>query len=160
MQIKTLSAPVAALSGSLLLLASAVAGAAGYSAPCDSKAADENAKAPLSISVVELTDEARSSLREARADVDDAASNAPPLFLGPRIESMVQDIFPEDDAESLDEDASDTASKPDMAPLAETRGYPDFADRDAESDSAEDAALTEELYSPLRIYREMYRTDI
>lgn len=139
------------------VLGSTIASAAGYSAPCDvrkSSTASADSTA-LNITVVDLTEEASADLREMRdikeatADDDDAESKAPPLYLAPRVESIVRQVFSETEA--------DTAPTQAMPPLADSHGS-DVV-HDAEEDDA-DYGLDEPLYSPLRIYREMYRTDI
>ena len=89
--------------------------------------------------------------------VTDGASAAPHLYLGPRVATLVRDVFG-------DEPASGESFKPaggplgtGLAPLAESSNRDDPAlALDNENDDAADA----ETYSPLRIHREMYRTDI
>lgn len=121
----------------------------------DSSFIDDNATTELSVNVVDLskvkgeTDFERP--RDASEDADDT-SLAPLLYLAPRVESILDDVFDENAVEELDAAAS-TDAESSMAPIAES----------AQPSAEEPKAEVQELdIAPalLRIQREMYRTDI
>lgn len=112
----------------------------------------------LDLTVVDLSTPETTLPEDAPLVVDADAGSAPVLNLGPRVATQVRDIF---GASALEESLG-ASPLPDprsatMAPLAEivedsNSGTPLV---DAEGDS--DDSLP---YSPLRVHREMYRTDI
>ena len=110
----------------------------------------------LDLTVVDLTTTDDAGLDDAPLVVDDEAGSAPVLDLGPRVATLVRDIF---GFSELDEQFASPDSPQDltMAPLAENGE--DSSTREALGQS--EAESPEGLpYSPLRVHREMYRTDI
>lgn len=147
-----------------LLLGSAIASAAGYSTPCDVRdTGPEHAKhvaePTLNITVVDLTDDAAADMKElnrAPTSADDATDkSAPLLFLAPRVETIVREVFANEE-DAMDEDTG--RSMPPLADVQEVELKPLATDED--DDVFEVFPSDVEGYSPLRIYREMYRTDI
>ncbi len=113
----------------------------------------------LEIDVVDLTTSASADMQELRSA--DAATptedtNAPHLYLGPRVATIVRDVFGDEEPatdEELNEGIEVTPTSR-LSPLVERT--------EPTSDSVEDTSLDPEAtsYSPLQIHREMYRTDI
>ena len=148
----------------LLLFGSAIASAAGYSTPCDVRDtgpahAKHVAEPTLNITVVDLTDDAAADLKElnrAPTSADESAANsAPLLFLAPRVETIVREVFSNEE-DAMDEDTG--RAMPPLADVQEVELKP--LTTDEEDDVFEVFPSEVEGYSPLRIYREMYRTDI
>ncbi|MEM9404055.1 MAG: hypothetical protein AAGA44_16410 [Pseudomonadota bacterium] len=115
----------------------------------------------LDIDVVDLTTSASADLpelRETGVAPSSDATNAPHLYLGPRVATIVRDVFNGEERrpdEMLLAEESDPTPATKLSPLAESSetavdGASDDGDLDAETAG----------YSPLRIHREMYRTDI
>jgi len=130
----------------------------------------------LDISVVDLSADDKSTFGKATLDElelareplsSDADSQAPLLFLGPRVATQVRDVFGDDEADDasrlIDEPTGSAASAPraevPMAPLADSsdilKSVSPVIDASVDPATADDSP-----YSAIRIYREMYRTDI
>ena len=99
-------------------------------------------------------------MQELRQPDTAAASDdtsAPHLYLGPRVATIVRDVFGEE------EPGSEKALLDDEPELTPTSQVSPLADR---TEPTSDAAVEtlpeseEDGYSPLRLHREMYRTDI
>ncbi len=112
----------------------------------------------LEIDVVDLTTSATAEMPELGA-TDAVAmkdTNAPHLYLGPRVATIVRDVFGEEESAVAEEltDRPELTPASNLSPLVERT--------DPVPDPADDGALSSEEagYSPLRIHREMYRTDI
>ncbi len=112
----------------------------------------------LEISVVDLTTSATAEMPELGAT--DAAviedTNAPHLYLGPRVATIVRDVFGEEESSV----SKELTERPELTPTSKLS--PLVERTDPVPDPAEDSTLSSEDagYSPLRIHREMYRTDI
>ncbi|MDX1480224.1 MAG: hypothetical protein R3315_01030 [Woeseiaceae bacterium] len=149
----TTALAVAGLLGALPVAASAASGfhsdCGGRDAALQAESGDRDA---LDIAYVDLTAEAE----VPPLDDNNVAreTSAPLLFLGPRVATIVRDVFG-DEAEDLIE--SDTL--PAAATLPPVAKSP-TASAPVASDEVDSAALDEKPYSPLRIHQEMYRTDI
>ena len=113
----------------------------------------------LEIDVVDLTTSATADMEELRnpagVAVDDETS-APHLFLGPRVATIVRDVFGEEESSESTElvEVDELGTAPTLSPLAE-RAEPASDQSDDTGVAIEDAG-----YSPLSIHQEMYRTDI
>lgn len=118
--------------------------------------AGEEVPIELDINVADLTPTAEAELKELVGDREgDDESVAPHLYLGPRVASIVRDVF----GESASAEAG--GANPigvTMPPLAEVKNPEPAAT--SEKTPKEDAAGDDEIYSPLRLQRQMYRTDI
>jgi len=114
---------------------------------------DAVAEPALALSVVDLgTDTVSDVATLDRGDGEPVAVNGAPvpqLYLGPRVETLVRDVFGDMDVES-----EDTAGIP-VSPLADSGDI----ELEAPTGDREDEA-SDDGYSPVRLYREMYRTDI
>ena len=113
----------------------------------------------LEIDVVDLTTSANADMQELRGT--DAATatddtNAPHLYLGPRVATIVRDVFGDEEPAANDElnEVIEVTPTSQLSPLVERN--------EQTPDSAEDTGVDSEEagYSPLSIHREMYRTDI
>ena len=107
-------------------------------------------KSELSVTLVDLTDADKAGIDQPLADVErDPEGGAPYLYLAPRIESILEDVFAEDDTN--EDEVGDSA----MTRLAETS---DDRLPATEAVDTEESADVEPVV--LEIKREMYRTDI
>lgn len=79
-------------------------------------------------------------------------SMAPLLYLGPRVETIVRDVFGDERDQGSGQESLGSAP---MAPLADSGDDESPLTGDDGEGSADDGT-----YSPLSIHREMYRTDI
>ena len=136
-------------------------GASSLHTDCDHRAAKDflspsAANDELSVSVVDLTDD-DSDIGLERS-IDQAAnaeeSIAPLLYLAPRVESILDDVFHEG-SDKTDNAAS--AQKTSLAPMADTG---DKVDESAVPQSPDVENALEVQPALMRIQREMYRTDI
>ena len=141
---------VAGLLGALPLAASA---ASGFHSDCSGKDAalttESGERNALDIAYVDLTPEAEVPTIDDNSVVRE--TSAPLLYLGPRVATIVRDVFGDEGSELIESDtlpAAATLSPIAKSPAAET------------GDEVDSAALDEQPYSPLRIHQEMYRTDI
>ena len=149
------------LAGALILslgLNAAAFGASNMGDECDHKsfmrpAADTD---ELALSVVDLTntkDEA--AISAPPESVSDEASPAPLLFLTPRVESIVDDVFAEGVNQLTEDSEADAPSG--MTPLADSIDEPVTAPAADPIDDTQPLDLRHLLPS---IQRQMYRTDI
>ena len=129
-------------------------GANGFDINCDGKAKDfldDAAPADeLAISSVDLANGDGMDRLPGDADLDDTP--APMLFLGPRVASILKDVFADDTVRADTATDATAVRKAPMPPLA------DHSDEAPETD-ADVAAEAVPAILP-RIQREMYRTDI
>lgn len=144
-----------ATAGLLAGLPVTASAASGFHADCggrdqvlEARSADRDA---LDIAYVDLTPEAEVPPLD---DSPAAESSAPLLYLGPRVATIVRDVFG-DEYQELD-DADTLPASIALSRLAKSPA----ASSNKSSDNADAAALDEQPYSPLRIHQEMYRTDI
>ncbi len=111
----------------------------------------------LSVNVVDLSQVKGEADFERPRDVAtnaDDTSLAPLLYLAPRVESILDDVFDENAVEELEAAASnDVESESSIAPVAES------AQPSAEEPKADGQEL-DVAPAILRVQREMYRTDI
>jgi hypothetical protein len=147
------------LPGTILLLGLLGAGAAGAApcaaANCDIAARDlQAAGLPLTVRSVDLADPGTGDESDAASDVSE--SIAPLLFLGPRVTSILEDVFAADEMPGAAADepgalVEDAAAQPLRSPLAET-----------DSSSAGHAPSPETDHASIlpKYQRQMYRTDI
>lgn len=150
---------LAALVATVFLAPAAALAASSFEIDChqhrDAHATAESDLTELDLTVVDLTTPDETAMKEAPLIVDDEAGAAPVLDLGPRVATLVRDIF---GVSELDEAFGEPADPKDltMAPLAENGD--DSVSRETLPDS--DADADDLPYSPVRVHREMYRTDI
>ena len=94
---------------------------------------------------------------EALSSSPDEGSAAPHLYLGPRVATIVRDVFGDDLPSEQPFDPVDSPLGVGPAPVADRNHSDEPAiSVDVDTDDAADPGA----YSPLRIHREMYRTDI
>ena len=113
----------------------------------------------LDIDVVDLTTSATADMQELRTParaVPGDETNAPHLYLGPRVATIVRDVFGEEESTASDE-LTDT---PELTPTTQLSPLAERAEPSSEQPEDSDMSIEEAGYSPLRIHREMYRTDI
>ena len=141
----------------------AALGASTIGVDCESATDPLSAEVPddgLSVSVVDLTDVDSSTGISAPLDDSRSAgqSAAPLLFLGPRVATIVEDVFGDavagDDDMMRDEHSQAASRSSSMAPLAES------ADEPSPTQSAKPDVGGDAHPALPRVQREMYRTDI
>ena len=122
----------------------------------DSSFINDTETTELSVQVVDLSKvKGEADFERPRvADDADDTSLAPLLYLAPRVESILDDVFDENAVEELEAAASEEVeSESSMAPIA------DSAQPSAEEPNV-DVQELDVAPAILRVQREMYRTDI
>ena len=144
-----------ATAGLLAGLPVAASAASGFHSDCggrdqalDARSSDGDA---LDISHVDLTPEAEVPPLD---DSPAAESSTPLLYLGPRVATIVRDVFGDEGRDLADADTLPASVT--VSPLAKSPA----AAGEQNSEEVDGSALDEKPYSPLRIHQEMYRTDI
>ncbi len=139
-------------------------GASSLHTDCDHRAAKDflSPSAPkdeLSVSVVDLTDDDSAIGLERSIDegADAEGSIAPLLYLAPRVESILDDVFHEGSDKT---DSAAAAQKTSLAPMADMGDIGDNVDEPTVPQSPEVENALEVQPALMRIQREMYRTDI
>ncbi len=144
----------------LLCMPAAALAASGFEIDCNdhapAAAAVDHSISELDLTVVDLTTPDKVAMDEAPLIVDEEAGNAPVLDLGPRVATLVKDVFGVSELDAEFEAAVESPEVP-MAPLAENGDEVAGDEALGQGDIQSDDGLP---YSPLRIHREMYRTDI
>jgi hypothetical protein len=141
----------------MLFASSAAIAASSFEIDCGELGSPRSAPADvtdkLDFRVVDLTSGAESGLDdlEGLTSADDASA-APHLYLGPRVANIVRDVFGDTNPDRPAAVAGPLGVG--LEALAESNR--DTNEAAVETDVDDDDAP----YSPLRIHREMYRTDI
>jgi len=147
------------IAGAGLLAPAAAVAASSFEIDCHGGSPEASADTSLEgldLTVVDLATPDGAGLDDVPLVVDDEAGSAPILNLGPRVATLVRDIF---GSSELDERFGSPAESQDLAmpPLAENGEDATSREPLTEADAQSDEGLP---YSPLRVHREMYRTDI
>lgn len=152
-------AQLALAAGVLAFLSGTAFAASSFDIACDDRVgidASTPALEELDISVVDLSTADDTSIAEPNLYPDDSDAATPRLNLGPRVATIVRDVFGDEVDDRISEDERSDRQTP-IAPLAGSS-----QDRAPASPSleADDESADSDAYSPVRIYRKMYRTDI
>lgn len=132
--------------------------ASSFDISCDDRVgidASTPALEELDISIVDLSTGDDTGIADPNLYPDDSDAATPRLNLGPRVATIVRDVFGDEADDRISEDERADRQGP-IAPLAGSSSQ----DRAPASLEADDEPADSGAYSPVRIYRKMYRTDI